>query len=218
MKNKISINDCLLLLKQDNITQNYFNKLNVYCHTYLKRISNDKLILDDINDITSISYTHWIKIESYDDSQSKPITYFTTILKNNFLLHLKRKMKLNEYSIDNIIKEDQTYGDMLTDDIIDTQQHLEDQENLNMLQSHIEQHYLILFDYTYNNLSYEQLAIKFKLPKQTISNTIRAQRLYVADFFKNYKTNTFEYRINTYRDISNYKTKKYIPIRKTYER
>lgn len=196
---KTNVSELLLLLKEDKLDYKGLKELNTYSITYLSRLTNRKVDYDILDDIINDCYMKWIKYDTYDETLSKAITYYTKMLFNEYINYTRKLSTINELSYDRM--EDQELIDkILIEDVIDDNH----QEESNEILEHIKEHYLMLYDYTYNNIDYKDLVDKYLLPLHTIKNTLRLQRLYVKDYFNNYETGIFEYHINTYRDINNY--------------
>jgi RNA polymerase sigma-70 factor (ECF subfamily) len=172
-----------------------YNKIKPGLTSYIYKIVKDREMAEDIavNTLTKM----WTKIEQYNPSYGIT-TWLYRIAFNDSLGYIKKRnqttslSKLSEYgvevsgtgSVSNTLKdlvldhEEKTEQDYLEEDDALQDKYI---KTLEAMQNLKEMYRDILVDRMVNHMKYDQLAIKYKLPLQTIKNRIRRGKALIVE-------------------------------------
>ena len=172
-----------------------YNKIKPGLTSYIYKIVKDREMAEDIavNTLTKM----WTKIEQYNPSYGIT-TWLYRIAFNDSLGYIKKRnqttslSKLSEYgvevsgtgSVSNTLKdlvldhEEKTEQDYLEEDDALQDKYI---KTLEAMQNLKEMYRDILVDRMVNNMKYDQLATKYKLPLQTIKNRIRRGKALIVE-------------------------------------
>lgn len=189
------LTDNFLQTKSDQDFAKLYNKIKPGLTAYIYKIVKDSEMAEDIavNTLTKM----WTKIEQYNPSYGIT-TWLYRIAFNDSLGYIKKRnqttslSKLAEYgvevnesgamssSIKDLVNE---YEEMTEQDYLEEDNALQEKykKTLDAMQNLKEMYRDILVDRMINNMKYDQLAIKYNLPLQTIKNRIRRGKALIVE-------------------------------------
>ena len=184
-----------LQTKSDQDFAKLYNKIKPGLTSYIYKIVKDSEMAEDIavNTLTKM----WTKIEQYNPKYGIT-TWLYRIAFNDSLGYIKKRnqttslSKLAEYgvevnesgamssSIKDLVNE---YEEMTEQDYLEEDNALQEKykKTLDAMQNLKEMYRDILVDRMINNMKYDQLAIKYNLPLQTIKNRIRRGKALIVE-------------------------------------
>ncbi len=189
------LTDNFLQTKSDQDFAKLYNKIKPGLTSYIYKIVKDSEMAEDIavNTLTKM----WTKIEQYNPKYGIT-TWLYRIAFNDSLGYIKKRnqttslSKLAEYgvevnesgamssSIKDLVNE---YEEMTEQDYLEEDNALQEKykKTLDAMQNLKEMYRDILVDRMINNMKYDQLAIKYNLPLQTIKNRIRRGKALIVE-------------------------------------
>ena len=189
------LTDNFLQTKSDQDFAKLYNKIKPGLTSYIYKIVKDSEMAEDIavNTLTKM----WTKIEQYNPNYGIT-TWLYRIAFNDSLGYIKKRnqttslSKLAEYgvevnesgamssSIKDLVNE---YEEMTEQDYLEEDNALQEKykKTLDAMQNLKEMYRDILVDRMINNMKYDQLAIKYNLPLQTIKNRIRRGKALIVE-------------------------------------
>lgn len=184
-----------LTTRSDNDFAVLYNKIKPGLTSYVYKIVKDREMAEDIavNTLTKM----WTKIEQYNPSYGIT-TWLYRIAFNDSLGYIKKRNqttslnKLSEYgvevslegSVSNTLKSAiHEYEQMTEQDYLDEDDALQDKyvKTLEAMQNLKVMYRDILVDRMMKHMKYDQLAVKYKLPLQTIKNRIRRGKALIVE-------------------------------------
>ncbi len=195
-----TINESLLALKAGTATNKQYSLIT---STGLRHLNSFTQPLDVKEDVVQTSITKFY-YSDFNIELSSPITYYINILKNEMLMVIKSNNTQKRIPPNNLVRESNTLVngellsifDLLSEDIqeepeIDlngvfvTPDALLDKIYILILENNLE----FLYETVYNNLSYDELCVKFDVKLHTVKNRIFSQKQTLMKLLTN--TNKF---------------------------
>jgi RNA polymerase sigma factor (sigma-70 family) len=164
------LTDNFLQTKSDQDFAKLYNKIKPGLTSYIYKIVKDSEMAEDIavNTLTKM----WTKIEQYN-----PTTSLTKLSEYGVEINESGAMSS---SIKDLVNE---YEEMTEQDYLEEDNALQEKykKTLDAMQNLKEMYRDILVDRMINNMKYDQLAIKYNLPLQTIKNRIRRGKALIVE-------------------------------------
>lgn len=180
------LNEALITLKAGTANQQQYDMIEKYALNCLHTFNYSYEEKQDLV-IESMTKFHY---SDYTEDKSLPITYFTTVVKNEAINY---NIKINGTTVripkNNIVRESNTIVngellsifDIIADDSVDIISLLSPEIDSNALLEQIDtlilEHDLkFVRDVVYNDLSYKDLMVKYDMNEHTVKNKVRSDK------------------------------------------